>query len=182
MEDINNALSQTQFPLPTNNETNAVSSYVSDYTEALESIMLWVLGKKKNIDGSVVEDKMRKQIMTHDQAVAYINNLKAITAKPIPFTNFSYDQAQTKIVFEKAQLRWILVQDWNLDLDVASQLMNIYDTFASAVLNGTIAGFTMDKITQHLTISELRAPQQEKKGGIGIPRIFKRGGSTDGNY
>lgn len=163
-----------QIPVDNNADTSAVSSYVSDYAKAIESIKLWVLGKKKNPDGSLTQDRDRTPLMTPDQATVYINALNHITAKPVPFSNSEYNTNQTKIVFAKDQLRWVLIEEFGLDLGMTSQLMEIFDTFATAVLSSSVDGFITKQITQHLSINELRTPNQEQKKGFGLPRLFKR--------
>lgn len=161
-----------------------LSESITQYRNIISSLRLWLMGCKK-AGNEVVRDENRRPVMNEEGANYFCNWCEEHTAAPIFFTRREHNDAVGMILDQCETLRATIAEkfeDWDMDFNYAEDLVLIFDSLASAALYGSIGGFTLQRLTEHLMVQEIRGNTEGNRGGgMHLPNIFKRGGNRDGN-
>lgn len=149
-------------------DTEAIVDKVTTYGPAVEGLRLWLLGWRLSRDGKkYVRDEGTTPVMNEDGVDAYCSLISSLTRAPVSLSKHEHNEVVRKIKYMLADLRADLVtyeDEWGLDWSYVNTLVNCFDVLATAALNGSIDGFTIQKVTEHLMISERRGVFPEEKG------------------
>lgn len=167
-------------PIETGNiDSSGITKIISSYEPIIISLKINLLAKKLNENGELVPDPTRRPILGHDAEKLFFSRLESAISTPVRFSQHDHEQARQILINNVGKLRFDLIE-MGVDERTVNTLVDVYDRLVTATLNGSIEGFTLHQITEHMNINELRTPNAEKKGG-GIMGLFKRKGGNEQN-
>lgn len=166
-------------PVP-EQDLSGITKIISSYEGILTNLKINLLAKRIDENEELVEDKTRRPLINQLQERIFFSRLESAISTPVRFSQHEHEQARQILLHNLGDLRFDLYET-GLDINTVNALVEIYRTLATATINGSIDGFTLHQITEHMNISELRTTGQDKKGGFRLPNLFKHGKGEEDN-